>query len=123
MISKSTLDILFWLCTGLFLIHQVVERVIGIMVPFIDSYLDPILLMPILLYLITLERSIVFDKKSYQLSVYLMFGYFVLISILSELILPKFNSKLTPDKYDVVCYAIGTFIYFATSIISRRNTY
>lgn len=106
-------DLLFLFCSGLFLLHQLGERIVGINMPFIDSYLDPILLMPILLHLITWERRIVFGNKSYQLSGYHMFGYFVLIAIVAELVLPQLTPKLISDRYDVACYALGALIYFS----------
>lgn len=56
---------------GLALIHQILQEILGVHVPIVDSYLDPLLFLPILLQLILLERRFVFGKGSqYVLSWY-----------------------------------------------------
>lgn len=93
---------------GLALIHQILQKILGIHVPIVDSYLDPLLFLPILLQLILLERRFVFGKGSqYALSWYHIFGVVVLVSVLVELLFPVWNPLLTADYKDVICYLIG----------------
>lgn len=46
----------------LVLLHQSLEKLLEIRIPVIDNYLDPLLLMPILLHLMLWERRILFKK-------------------------------------------------------------
>lgn len=93
---------------GLALIHQILQKILGVHVPIVDSYLDPLLFLPILLQLILLERRFVFGKDSqYVLSWYHIFGVVVLVSVLVELLFPVWSPLFTADYRDVICYLIG----------------
>lgn len=94
------------------IIHQVLEKIHHIYTPFIHSYLDPLLLMPILLHFLLwekrllLKRGIAFTFSSRQL-----FIYFAIISFVTEYLFPKWNSGFTADIWDIACYGLGTLIF------------
>lgn len=104
-------DVLFLGCSALFLAHQYLERIAKVRVKVLDNYLDPLLMMPILLYLVTFERRIILRRPDYRLPAMHVAGYVVLVSILAELILPLFNDKLIADPWDVCLYVLGGLIY------------
>ena len=93
-------------------VHQLIEKLLLLHLPVIDSYLDPLLLMPVLLHLLLWERRILFRKGiNYTFSTFQIILIFILISFVTEYIFPKWNPKFTADIWDVVCYVLGT-IYF-----------
>lgn len=104
---------LFAVCLIFFLVHQYLQKAANISIPFVDSYLDPFLFMPILLYLIVWERRLLFGDFTYSLPASYIFGYFMLVSILCEIVLPLWNDRMTADVWDVLFYAVGTLTYVA----------
>lgn len=112
--------VLFAMCAGLFVLHQVGQKIVGISLPLIDSYLDPLLCMPILLQLITWERQLFHRSNTYILPRSHIFGYFLLISIVCEWVLPRWNPKLISDPWDVLAYALGTVMYVLVATPYRR---
>src|SRR5690606_17399771 len=103
--------LLFWMCSVLFLLHQYIQKITTVSFPLIHSYLDPLLFMPILLTLITWERRLIYKNRSYTLPLTHIFGYFLLVSILCEVVFPMWTEGMTADVWDVLCYALGTFLY------------
>jgi hypothetical protein len=119
MTSNSLFPLFFSISCCAFLIHQFVERILRINIPFIDSYLDPLLIMPILLHLVVLERRIVLKNASYRLPLLHITGYFILICLFGEVIFPYINSAFISDLWDIFFYAIGTLFYI---IMSNKYT-
>lgn len=107
-------DILFILCLLIFLIHQFVERILKVEVALLDNYLDPLLAMPVILHLITLERRILTRNQGYRMPWVHIVLYFIIVSVIVEIVFPMFNPKLIGDPMDVVLYAIGTGFYAMT---------
>jgi|SRR5690606_20600264 len=96
----------------LFLLHQIIEKIFSIHNVWIDSYLDPLLCMPLFLSALLLQRRILFYKnESYILPKFHIFVAFIFVSIWAELIFPYFNKGFTADFWDIVLYLIGC-IYF-----------
>lgn len=92
--------------------HQLLEKVAHVNLPFADSYLDPLLLMPILLQLLLWEKRILFKRgNQYVFSILQLFLYFVLISFIAEYLFPMWNKGFTADIWDVICYGIGTLVF------------
>lgn len=90
------------------ILHQITERVLQIRISFIDNYLDPLLLMPVLLHLIRLEINIRNSTNSRRLPAAVVYGYFLIISFTCEYLFPQFNSGFTSNPWDVVCYFLGS---------------
>lgn len=120
--KRTTHNLLFVLCAIAFIAHQVLQKIFHISVPVVDSYLDPLLFMPIVLHLVVIERRIMLKVPDYRLPPTHIFGYFLLISILCEIILPFLNSEMIADKWDVLCYALGTLIYVVNTVNVPKGT-
>ncbi|PVH24690.1 hypothetical protein DC487_11180 [Sphingobacterium corticibacter] len=97
----------------LFISHQILQWILGIQLTWIDSYLDPILMMPITLHIVLWERRYIVGRSSqYTLSKITLFHYFLLVSIIAEVIFPLLQPLFVADWADVLCYAIGTVFYY-----------
>lgn len=114
--------ILFTICAFLFILHQYLQKIAGISLSLVDSYLDPLLCMPILLHLIVLERKLFHRRTEYTLSLAHIVGYVLLVSILCEIVFPLWNEKMTADPWDIACYAMGGFIYVAVATPYLRKS-
>src|SRR5690606_1787278 len=63
----STITFKHWFALGcLFLLHQIVQKGFQINLLWLDHYLDPILLSPIILYLYKLEQNFITNKNKIQ---------------------------------------------------------
>lgn len=94
-------------------LHQLLQKVGQFSVPLLDHYLDPLLLMPILLHLILWEKRIVFRKgNSYTLPLPNIIVITVFVSVIAEYVFPLWNNQFIADIIDVVCYAMGAIIFF-----------
>lgn len=93
--------------------HQLTQKVFHISLPWADSYLDPLLLMPILCQLVLWERRVLFRKgPSYTLEWWRVALVCVFVSVLAEVVFPMVSSKFTADPYDIVCYGLGAFTFW-----------
>lgn len=97
----------------LFLGHQLAQKALGFHQAFIDSYLDPLLLMPILLHLILWERRYLFDRGAdYQLPLSDIILILILVSVLTEHAFPLWNDAFTADQWDLFCYFTGSLFFY-----------
>lgn len=115
------LTLLFTVSSILFLMHQYAQEVAKVSLPMIDSYLDPMLFMPIVLPLIGWERKLIYRNRAYTLPLSHVFACFVLISVLFEIILPIWNERMTADVWDIPFYALGALIYTIVANDRRRS--
>jgi hypothetical protein len=102
----------------LFLFHQYLHNETDINITFLNNYLDPFVLMPLLLYAVLWERRIVLKNKNMVLSYTDIFGYFILMVILGEVLFPFASEKFTADYWDILAYALGTLAYIIAKEIS-----
>ncbi|SHE52160.1 hypothetical protein SAMN05444278_102201 [Psychroflexus salarius] len=102
----------------LFLFHQYLQNETDINITFLNNYLDPFLLMPLLLYAVLWEHRIVLKNKNMVLSYTEIFGYFVLMVLLGEVLFPLISKKFTADYWDILAYALGTLAYIIAKEIS-----
>lgn len=103
--------LLFLVCLALFCIHQFLERVVHIEIALLDNYLDPLLFMPVLLHLFTIERRLLTGNPSYRLPLIHVALYLGIVSVLAEAVFPAFNAKLVGDPLDVCLYILGAALY------------
>lgn len=91
-----------------FVAHQLLQKNFHIALPWLDSYLDPLLCLPILLTLVLAERRHIFGKgDAYQFSK-LEVGLAVLtLSIVFEVVFPALSARFTADWLDVLAYVAG----------------
>ncbi len=101
----------FILSVSLFLLHQLAQKLMNINFEPADNYLDPLLLMPILLHLIKMERQWLLKRK-YTFRFWEIILWTVSISIITEYFFPKWNNKFTADYIDVLLYFAGVVIYY-----------
>ena len=107
---------LFIVCFFLFVIHQVLQKIFHINFFWVDSYLDNLLAMPIILSLWQLEKIWLFRKGSdYKLSALEIFLATVYISLISEIIFPLLSKDFTGDIVDVIVYFIGSTIFYGVN--------
>lgn len=121
MTKSIRFPLFFTICCCIFLIHQFVERILKVQLSFIDSYLDPLLIMPILLHLVVTERRIILKDSSYRLPLLHIAGYFILISFFGEVVFPLINSAFVADLWDIIFYAAGTLFYFWMQQLEYKN--
>jgi hypothetical protein len=109
----------------LVLIHQIVQKALGLNIPIVDSFLDPLLFMPILFHLILWEQRFLFGKgNSYVLSWKKMITVLIFISVFCEYFFPRWNDNFTMDYWDIICYIIGTLFFglFLNISLKTRET-
>lgn len=109
--QEAPVIILVLLSALLFCIHQVLQMQIQINIPFLDNYLDPFLLMPLILYALLWERRILLKNKTIDLSYTDILGYFLLMVLTGEVLFPQISDKFTADYGDILAYALGTLTY------------
>ncbi len=92
-------------------LHQLLQKVLDIAVPFLDNYLDALLFLPIVLQLIEWERHYLFRQKNYKLGPTEVIIYFFVLSFVAEYLFPRWRAGFTADWWDVLCYAIGAVVF------------
>lgn len=102
----------FWVPCIIFWVNQYLERIQKLFLPFVHSYLDDLMAIPVVLG-ITLQAfrwmngentQMVFSKKQVIIGV-VYFGF------LFEGLLPFWSSTYVRDPFDLLCYAVGA-VYF-----------
>lgn len=106
----------------LFLVHQYLQMYLQINITFLDNYLDPIVLMPLILYALLWERRLILRDKNLVLPYTDILGYFLLMLLFGEVLFPKISDKFTADYWDLLAYAAGTLAYIiAVKLSVSRN--
>ena len=102
--------------------HQVFQKVLHQPIPFADHYLDNLLVTPILLTFLIVERRILFRRgASYHLSPFEIILATVLIALICELLFPYLSSDFVTDWLDLVFYAAGSLIFYFAINFWPRN--
>lgn len=117
---KILLHPAFLLCAALFVAHQFSQKVFGLALPVLDSYLDPLLCMPILLSLFLAERRWLFRKSNaYVLPKGEVLGLVLILTVLFEVGFPAFSTQFTGDVWDAVAYVIGGLFFY--KVLNRNK--
>ncbi len=112
-IAKNFRHPVFWGSCVLFLTHQLIQKGLDIHIPFVHSYLDDLLVMPIILTLILVERRRLYSwGEKFVFSFPETIGLVVAFSLIFELLFPYFSFKFTFDWWDFLAYAIGGVIFY-----------
>jgi hypothetical protein len=101
----------FILTTFLFASSQLLQAT-NIGSRFIFSYLDDLVVMPIILTVALVLIRVLFQKPNFEFPKSYLFVAFVYFSIYFEWWIPQVNNAFTSDWMDIVCYGIGTLVYF-----------
>jgi len=108
----------FIVCALLFVIHQLMQKVLDIHYPWADRYLDNLLAMPIILSFLMIERRYLFRRKNYRLSLLEVVVATVLVIVITEVLFPLLSRSFTTDWWDIVFYSLGSLLFYFT--INRR---
>lgn len=101
---------LFVLSAVLFTAHQLTQKVWEISIPWADSYLDPLLCMPILLTGFTIEQRWLTKRPSLQpIEILAATGF---LSFLFEWGFPRWSTGFTQDPWDVAAYFCGAALFY-----------
>ena len=97
------------------------ERVFYLHLPLIDSYLDPVLSIPIALGAVQLERVWLHGQApDYRLSGLECTVLTIALACAFELLLPRHSERLVYDPLDFVGYAVGGVVYYG---VGRMSTH
>ena len=112
---KIVLSPIFILCTVLFFVHQLMQKVLDIHFDLVDRYMDNFLAMPIILSLLVIERSYLLGRKHrYRLSgLEIVVATFVIVMV-AELLFPLLSRNFVTDWWDVLFYALGSLFFYLT---------
>ncbi|MFA0964478.1 hypothetical protein AB9P05_21910 [Roseivirga sp. BDSF3-8] len=113
MIKRTLLHYGFLIPALLFLIHQLLQRVLGIALPFADAYLDPFCMGALAPYLLITERTYLFGEgKLLWLDLSLL--YVTLVAV-SEIIFPFLSDRFYTDWWDALAILLGIIWYRITA--------
>lgn len=101
----------FQVCFWLFVTHQFLQKVAHVKLGILDSYLDPLLCLPLLLSFLLMERRWLLQSSQYVLPVSEVFLITVTVSVLCEIGFPYWSNHFTADVLDVVAYGIGAMAF------------
>ena len=116
--KRTLTNTVFLICVSLAVANQLFEKLFGIFIPLVHSYLDDLLCFPIVLTLgLAMYRLF---KPYYRLSLMHMLPVLLVYSIYFEWYLPSVSSSATSDPLDVVMYVIGLVVF--GHFINRKDT-
>jgi hypothetical protein len=102
---------LFLISALLFLSNQILERV-GVFIPFIHSYLDDLLCMPVTLSIALFMQQKLAGDSSFTFSKIRVVAVVMFYAIFFELWLPLNSSAYTSDIMDVAAYGVGGMVFY-----------
>lgn len=101
----------FWFCFLFFCVNQLVEK-LGIVIPFVHSYLDDLLSGGIVLgFTLAVQQQLTYRKAAYTFTKWHSVVFVVWYSLLFELWFPLSDSRHYADAWDIVAYATGGFCF------------
>ena len=103
-------NVLFTASLLLFALHYVLQIWLKISIPWADNYLDPVLMMPIVLTLYASEK-VLLQKPNIGVNLSEIVKITLIIAFVAEYIFPKINSACFGDIWDVLGYCSGSFLY------------
>jgi hypothetical protein len=103
----------YWLAAFLlFSANQLLEYA-GVFIPFVHSYLDDLLAVPIVLgFVLCIQQQFTYRNPAYTLSVYHLIVFVVGLSWYFEWYLPARYSYHYQDIFDIFAYAIGGMFFW-----------
>ncbi|WP_111669638.1 magnesium citrate secondary transporter [Algoriphagus litoralis] len=97
----------------LFSVNQILERFFKLFIPWVHSYLDDLLAIPLILG-ITLQiyQKIHPKRNAFSFTKVQILVAITYVAIVFELVLPRFSTTYTGDLLDVFCYFLGGFYFY-----------
>jgi hypothetical protein len=111
---------LFTFCIFIFSLHFILERCFGFHHLFFDNYLDPFLMMPVVLTLYLWEKPLL-QKSGISLNPTEILLITLVVAVVAEFIFPKINSKCVCDFWDILGYSFGSCAYWIGSKYSPKQ--
>ena len=113
-----------WLfCVFLFILHQLFQKILGWNFIWLDSYLDPLLCLPIFMGLMLAERRFFLKKRNhnntYTFPILETIVIAITLSIVFEEGFPRWSDQFTKDYFDYVFYFVGALFFY--SFINKKN--
>ncbi len=101
-------------------LHQVLQKVAHLKIPWADSYLDDLLAVPFVSACVLLmENFLVYQNHTRKHSFGQLLFLFIFISVVFEYIIPKYSAHYIYDTRDVLYYFIGFIAYYFVKKKSR----
>ncbi|HAS36533.1 MAG TPA: magnesium citrate secondary transporter [Flavobacteriales bacterium] len=121
-VLKTLSSPLFLVASCIFLVNRWSEFY-GIYIPFVNSYLDDLMLMPIVLTMALAGMRFIISS-SYRLSLWQISLSTLIFSVFFEYFIPQFDPRFTADPLDVLAYLIGAlaFLLWGNASISRHTS-
>jgi hypothetical protein len=107
----------FWVPAFFFIIHQILQKLIGVEIPLVDFYIDPFCFSALTMPFYVWERKILFHQSGIsklEMSILLTF-----LILFSEVVLPYFSSQFVADLLDVLMILLGG-VWFYCFCPSRK---
>jgi hypothetical protein len=102
----------FIMVSSVFIANQLLERA-GIFIPFVHSYLDDMLAIPIVLgFTLVFQQQVTYRNPKYTFAPAHVVFMVVLLSVYFEWHLPSQHDYHYADPWDVLAYALGGFAFF-----------
>ncbi|MFL5729784.1 MAG: magnesium citrate secondary transporter [Cytophagaceae bacterium] len=97
----------------LFAANKVVE-LNGIFIPFIHSYMDDLICLPVLSTItLFVFREFIYGTDDYFFPLFYLITAVVMLTVVFEIILPASTKGHTADLWDILAYSLGAvFFYF-----------
>ena len=102
---------IFILSATLLILHQLIQKVFFINLPFIDAYLDDFLSIPFMLSLFLIEQ-LFWKRRTTNLSTFEILIFTITFAVFFEEIVPRFNVNYTKDYWDYLAYGLGSLAFY-----------
>lgn len=110
--SDRTYFLILFLTGIAIVLHQIAQRFLGISIPFMDSYLDPLCSIPFLLSGFVLERRFLLKIHDFRLNLSEILTITLVLSLIFEYLFPIITSEFIYDLCDFLAYAGGGILFY-----------
>ena len=106
-------SISFWVILILFVAHQLLQYVVGLPIPYVDSYFDPFACAVLGLSIFLWERNVLWRANQKRLGIGETIIVTLILAVLSEEVFPLLSDRFYRDVMDYLAFAVGgVFFYF-----------
>jgi hypothetical protein len=109
----------FWTPLLLFTIHQILQKLLNLPIPFADNYLDPFCFGTICLHFFQIEQKYLFKKEKLNLLEITIMILF--LGSMSEIVFPVISNQFIADIFDFIAIISGAFWFILTSKKTKRS--
>ncbi len=93
------------------IVHQFTQEVFNIVL--LSSYLDDVLIIPIAMGVsLLIQRFYIVKDQAFTYSIWSVIVTWLFFSVAFELVIPKYSTSYYVDRFDVLAYALGGFIFY-----------